>query len=46
MAIPDQDEADVLFAEAMKIAKQKQARYIQEDEKALIAQQKRVVTSP
>lgn len=46
MAIPDQDEADVLFAEAMKLAKQKQAKYIQEDEKALIAQQKKVVISP
>ena len=46
MAIPDQAEADVLFGEAMKLAKQKQARYIQEDEKALIAQQKRVVISP
>ncbi len=46
MALPNEEEANVLFAEAMKRAKQKQAKYIEEDEKALIAQKKRVVTSP
>lgn len=46
MAIPDPDQADVLFAEAVKKSKQKQAKYVQEDEKDLIAGMKKVVTSP
>jgi len=46
MAIPDPDQADVLFAEAVKKAKQKQAKYVQEDEQELIGQMKKVVTSP
>lgn len=46
MAIPDPDQADVLFAEAVKKAKQKQAKYVQEDEKDLVEQMKKVVTSP
>ncbi len=45
MAIPNPDEADILFAEAGKRAKQKQAKYVQEDEKDLIAGMKKVVTS-
>lgn len=46
MALGDPDEADILFAEAGKRAKQKQAKYVQEDEKDLIAGMKKVVTSP
>jgi TRAP-type C4-dicarboxylate transport system substrate-binding protein len=46
MAIPDPDQANELFAEAVKRAKQKQAKYVQEDEQELIAQMKKVVTSP
>jgi hypothetical protein len=45
MAFPDPDEADMVFAEAAKKAKQKQAKYVQEDEKDLIAGMKKVVTS-
>jgi hypothetical protein len=40
MAIPDPDQANELFAEAVKRAKQKQAKYVQEDEQELIAQMK------
>jgi hypothetical protein len=46
MAFPDPDQADVVFAEAVKKARQKQAKYIQEDEKELIEQMKKVATSP
>lgn len=43
MAIPDSDQADALFAEAVEKAKRKQAKYIEEDEKELVERKKAVV---